>query len=87
MSQAAAEQFARSLRVLDGIYAEVSGDERYLVHSKTTQHDSWIISVTDLSEGLWEKEVFFEEMQHQVPPPPWRRYPLAKLLTTVLHYT
>ncbi|ELR20258.1 uncharacterized protein ACA1_117310 [Acanthamoeba castellanii str. Neff] len=65
MSQAAAEQFARSLRVLDGIYAEVSGDERYLVHSSTTQHDSWIISVTDLSEGLWEKEVFFEEMQHQ----------------------
>ena len=75
MSQAA-EQFARSLRVLDGIYAEVSGDERYLVHSKTTQHDSWIITVTDLSEGLWEKEVFFEEMQHQAPHLLWHPFSL-----------
>jgi hypothetical protein len=61
-----AEQFAGCLRVLDGIYAEVSGDDRYLVHSKTTSHDSWLITVTDLSEGVWEKEVFYEEMQHQV---------------------
>ncbi len=60
------QQFVRDLLQLDNIYSEINAEERYLVNSSCTKHESWIITITDLQDSCWEKEIFFEEFHKQV---------------------
>ncbi len=66
MSTSAAQQFVRALLNLDNIYAEINAEERFLVNSSCTKHESWIITITNLHDSCWEKEIFLEEFLKQV---------------------
>lgn len=72
-------QFRVALKLVDDLYAEVNGHGRYLVQSKRTHHDSWILSCTDLFVQYWEKELFYEDVLQQkqasgLGREPWQCY-------------
>jgi len=67
MEYESAHDFVQALSILDNLYAEVEeGASKYLIHSKCTKFESLLLSITDVTDGCWDRELFYDDVVNLV---------------------